>query len=253
MSKNKSGKSIKHDKITNKRIMHIIQDLIQIEDRLFQFERRCYDCIKEKCLKVEATVDSLLQSEHKKDEFLYPILKDLPNSLRKLQRKMVKCKCDKKFCKMSQDIRKIRKDLIHNYYNADKEITYEKLKKMINHKCPRKIMPVLNPTFNIREVVKNILLLEDHLLDPDRRCYDCIMKHSMIIEGFLEEAVTIDKKQKYIKLLKPLPKKMRNIQAMIVIGREKYADIAKELRKIRKPLMKIAFEFVVECCGKKIN
>lgn len=248
---NISKKSVKHDKITNKRIMHIVQDLIQIEDKLFQFERRCFDCIKEKCLKVESNVDSLLQTDHKKDEFLYPILKDLPNILRKLQKKMLKCKCDKKYCKMSQDVRKIRKQLIHNYYNCDKEIKFEKMKKMVNHKCPRKIMPVLNPCFNIREVVKNILLLEDHLLDPDRRCYDCIMKHSMIIEGFLEEAITIDKSQKYVNLLKPLPKKMRKVQSMIIVGREKYFDIVKELRKIRKPLMKIAFEFVVECCGDK--
>lgn len=44
---------------------------------------------------------------------------------------------------------------------------------------------------------------------------------------------------------------MRNVQKMIMVGREKYFDIAKDLRKIRKPLMKIAFEFVVECCGDK--
>ena len=251
ISKNKNDKSVKHDKITNKGIMHIIQDLIQIEDKLFQFERRCLDCITEKCLKVESHVDCLLQTDHKKDEFLYPILMNLPNTLRKLQKKMVKCKCDKKFCKMSQDIRKIRKDLIHNYFNCDKEIKYEKMKTLVNHQCPRKIMPVLNPCFNIREVVKNILLLEDHLLDPDRRCLDCIYKHTMIIEGFLEEAVTIDRQQKYTKLLKPLPKKMRKVQVMILEGRERYLDVAKELRKIRKPLMKLAFEFVVDCCGEK--
>jgi len=250
-SGNRNKKSVVHDKITNDKIMYIIKDLIQIEDKLFQFERRCLDCIKEKCMAVESHVDCLLQSDHKEDEFLYPILKDLPNVLRKLQKKITQCKCDKKFCKFSQDVRKIRKELIHNYYNADKSIDYSKMKRTVNHKCPRQIMPVLNPVFNIREVVKNILLLEDHLRDPDRRCYDCILKHSMIIEGFLEEAVTIDKKRKYVELLKPLPKKMREIQALLVKGREGYYDAATKLRKIRMPLMKIAFEFVTECCGDK--
>lgn len=246
-SKLKSKKSIKHNKITNNNLMYIIQDLIQIEDKLFNQDHRCSKCIKEKCLAVEGHVDALIKSDHKEDEFLYPILKNLPNELRKMQKKLLKCKCDKKICKLSQDIRKIRKSLIHNYYNCDKSIKYTTLKKKVNHKCPRKIMPVLDPAFNIREVVKNILLLEDHLMDPDRRCRDCIMKHSMIIEGFLEEAITIDKKQKYIKLLKPLPKKMRQCQKHIAKGRSGYYDCAKELKKIRKPLMKIAFEFVKNC------
>lgn len=244
----KKDKNVKHNKVTNKRLMVIIQNLLQIEDKLFNAEHRCSNCIKEKVLRVECEVDSLMQTDHKEDEFLYQILRELPNQLRKLQKKMIKCKTDKKFCKLSQDVRVIRKKLVNNYYNCDKNICYKKQTKFVVHKCPRKIMPVLNPAFNIREVVKNILLLEDHLLDPDRRCMDCIKKHSLIIEGFLEEAITIDKKQKYVKLLKPFPKKMRKIQSMIIDGREKYLDIVKELRKIRKPLLDIAFEFVVECC-----
>ena len=248
MSKNKDKKSIKHNKITNNKLMYIIQDLIQIEDKLFQFERRCFDCIKEKCLKVESHVDSLLQSDCEKDKFLYPILKNLPNNLRKMQMKLLKCKNDCQISKISQDIRKIRKSLIHNYYNCDKTISYDKMKKVVNHKCPRKIMPVLNPCFNIREVVKNMLLINDHLLDPDRRCYDCLLKHSLLIEGFLEEAMTLDKKQKYTKILKNYPKEMRKIQKLLIGGRKNYYDISIKINKLRKPLMKIAFNFVKECC-----
>ena len=247
MSKNKNKLSLKHNKITNNKLMYIIQDLIQIEDRLFQFQRRCLNCIKEKCLKVETHIDSLMKSDIKKDLFLFPILKDLPNILRKLQVKINKCSVDKDFMKLSQNVRKIRKDLIHNYFNSDKTINFNKLKNIVNHKCPRKIMPVLDPAFNIREVVKNILLLEDHLLDPERRCLDCIFKHQMIIEGFLEEAMTIDKKYKYIKLLKNYPKKMRIIQSLILEGRKNYFDIAMKLKEIRKPLMKIAIQFVHKC------
>jgi hypothetical protein len=253
MSISKKKKNIKHNKITNNHLMYIIQDLIQLEDKLFNFNKRCSNCIKERCLKIESHIDSLLKCDHKNDIFLYNILKDLPNTLRKFQIKFNKCNNDKQICNLSQDIRKIRKQLIHNYYNSDKNISYNKFKNIVNHKCSRNIMPVLNPCFNIREAVKNILLLEDHLMDPDRRCRDCIMKHSLLIEGFFEEAITIDKEMKYIKLLKNIPQKMRKIQSMIIIGRNKYSDIVLELKSIRKPLMNISFNFTKECLGDKIK
>lgn len=229
----------------NSEIMIIIQNLLQIENKLFNFEHRCLTCIKENVLKVESSIEALMQTDNSKNKCLHPVLKDLPNALRIFQKKMLKCTSDKQYCKLSQNIRVIRKKLVTDFYNCDKTTKY--IKKNVNHKCPRKILPILNPCFNIREIVKNILLLEDHLLIPERRCLQCIKKHSLIIEAFLDEAITIDKSQKYIKILKHLPKKMRKIQKNILIGRSKYYDIAMDLKKIRTPLMDIAFDFVKKC------
>ncbi len=52
---------------------------------------------------------------------------------------------------------------------------------------------LLTPALNLRDVVKQMLLLEDHLLQPDRRCPDCIRKHLLKIEALVEEARSLDK------------------------------------------------------------
>lgn len=48
------------------------------------------------------------------------------------------------------------------------------------------------PALNLRDVVKQMLLLEDHLLHADRRCPDCIRKHLLKIEALVEEARSLD-------------------------------------------------------------
>ena len=108
--------------------------------------------------------------------------------------------------------------------------------------------------FNIREAVKQILLLEDHFFDKQRKCWDCQKKHSLLIEAFVEEGITLDKKQKYTKLLKEILCQIRKIQKLILIDRRKGThDIIEELRKIRnkkigkKTLLEFAFDFTEEC------
>lgn len=51
---------------------------------------------------------------------------------------------------------------------------------------------VMDPRTNFRGIVKQLLLLEDHLAHEDRRCDDCINKHLMTAEALAEEAVTLD-------------------------------------------------------------
>jgi len=50
-----------------------------------------------------------------------------------------------------------------------------------------------HPIFNLREVVKQMVLLEDHLFHPYKLCPDCVRKHLLTIEAFAEEAATLDK------------------------------------------------------------
>jgi hypothetical protein len=54
------------------------------------------------------------------------------------------------------------------------------------------LRPLQEPAFNLREVAKHLILLEDHLLHADRRCPDCIWKHLLTAEAFADEADTLD-------------------------------------------------------------
>lgn len=53
------------------------------------------------------------------------------------------------------------------------------------------LLPIMDPRFNLREVCKQLTLLEDHLNQPRKRCPDCIRKHFLTIEALLEEAVSL--------------------------------------------------------------
>lgn len=55
---------------------------------------------------------------------------------------------------------------------------------------PPDLLPLRDPQFCLRECAKHLLLLEDHLLQPRRRCPDCIGKHALTAEAFAEEAQT---------------------------------------------------------------
>lgn len=48
--------------------------------------------------------------------------------------------------------------------------------------------PVDDPAYNMREVIKQLLLLEQHLADTLKLCRACTIKHLMLIIGLLEEA-----------------------------------------------------------------
>lgn len=49
--------------------------------------------------------------------------------------------------------------------------------------------PVNDPDYNMREAIKQTLLLEQHLAEKAKYCKSCICKHFLLIESLLEEAV----------------------------------------------------------------
>ena len=51
------------------------------------------------------------------------------------------------------------------------------------------IDPVNDPDYNMRNVVKQSILLEEHLAEPNKYCEACIVKHFLHIVGLIEEAV----------------------------------------------------------------
>lgn len=49
--------------------------------------------------------------------------------------------------------------------------------------------PVNEPAYNIQNVVKQSILLEEHIAEKNKYCKSCIIKHFLHIIGLLEEAV----------------------------------------------------------------
>jgi len=105
------------------------------------------------------------------------------------------------------------------------------------------LFPIMDPRFNLREAAKNMILLEDHLFQMGKRCQDCILKHCLTIEGFLEEGITLDVKGEHIKTLEKSSGEFRKIFKNIAkkvkddsLTNEDCFEIAQNIRKIRKPL-----------------
>jgi hypothetical protein len=48
--------------------------------------------------------------------------------------------------------------------------------------------PVSDPKYNMQQIVKQSILLEEHLTNKNKRCRDCITKHFQHIIGLSEEA-----------------------------------------------------------------
>ena len=53
-------------------------------------------------------------------------------------------------------------------------------------------MVLTDPLFNVREILKQMVLVEDHLNHPYKTCPDCIRKHLLTIEALAEEASSLD-------------------------------------------------------------
>lgn len=59
--------------------------------------------------------------------------------------------------------------------------------KCDSHSC-KSIDPVSDPKYNMQQIVKQSILLEEHLANKNKRCRDCITKHFLHIIGLAEEA-----------------------------------------------------------------
>lgn len=102
------------------------------------------------------------------------------------------------------------------------------------------LLPVMNPYFNMREICKQSILLEDHLFQKRKRCQDCVRKHLLTIEALAEELVTLDKSGE-CKAYYDLPDKIRAIEKEYLRGVEP-CDLAQKLRAVRKELVAKCFD-----------
>ena len=94
----------------------------------------------------------------------------------------------------------------------------------------------MDPLHNCREIVKQCILLEDHLNQDGKRCRDCINKHFLTIEALGEEAVSIDTDRQYLHLTQDIPRRTRLLHKRTLQNADK-RQIAQELREIRKELV----------------
>lgn len=57
--------------------------------------------------------------------------------------------------------------------------------------------PVSNPAYNMQQIVKQSILLEEHITNKNKRCRDCITKHFLHIIGLAEEAQMLATNKSY--------------------------------------------------------
>jgi uncharacterized protein YxeA len=65
-------------------------------------------------------------------------------------------------------------------------------KKVAGGSCSKScgaIDPVNDPDYNVRETIKQTLLLEQHLAEKAKYCKSCCVKHFLLIEAYLVEGV----------------------------------------------------------------
>ena len=134
-----------------------------------------------------------------------------------------------------------------------KQIKYSRYTHQEDGFCSKEhcgIDPVSEPGYNMKQVIKQSLLLEDHLAFKNKRCIDCILKHFLLIIGYLEEAVWLacDEVGEY-PLLSDLPefynKLMENWQTN-VNDENNVQKILVELRAMRKKLVGIYYGSEIE-------
>lgn len=107
-----------------------------------------------------------------------------------------------------------------------------------------KLLPVHEPLYNLREMAKQMVLLEDHLLHPRKRCMDCIRKHLLTIEALAEEAATLakpDDDPKWAIAAEMVAEVSRMAQVNIARG-EDMVVIGQGWRKTRKTIVQTLYK-----------
>jgi hypothetical protein len=105
----------------------------------------------------------------------------------------------------------------------------------------RGLLPIMSPLYNMREICKQVALLEDHLNQPRKRCPDCIRKHFLTIEALFEEAISLDKKFEYDDYLDGKAEMCRLLQEEWLDGGD-MQDMAQRLRMMRKEFAPLCFD-----------
>jgi len=132
-------------------------------------------------------------------------------------------------------------------------------------------LPVMDFRHNVREICKQLCLLEDHLIHWEKRCIDCCVKHFLMLEGLAEEALTLDSQglifqEEKWQSLQHLPSHVRSLQQSFWVittstslSEEEITSLLipliQSLRSLRKQWMTMVFTLEgqeKESCGSSV-
>lgn len=136
--------------------------------------------------------------------------------------------------------------LLKSHWNDKCPTCIQEHLHILQHSAPNtsgKLTAITDPLFNIREAAKNMLALEDHLEHVEKRCMQCIKKHFMLIEVFLDEAVGLDRYGRYSSILNGKTAELHDIIEDFVI-RKDFKLTGQRIRDIRKYFVEASFEHV---------
>ena len=96
---------------------------------------------------------------------------------------------------------------------------------------------VVNFRFNLREIVKQCILLENHLNIVRQRCAQCITKHFLSIEAYFDEMFSLmssEEIDQHSTKLEDYHERVHMIR--MAVDTNDYYSTARELRIIRKDI-----------------
>jgi hypothetical protein len=114
-----------------------------------------------------------------------------------------------------------------------------------SHSC-KNMDPVSDPKYNMQQIVKQSILLEEHLANKNKRCRDCITKHFLHIIGLAEEAqmLATNKIEKYPLIIECVELYNSLFKKWLKDGHYEEKNIlccCDELRTMRKRLIAVYF------------
>ena len=102
-------------------------------------------------------------------------------------------------------------------------------------------LSLTDPAFNLREVTKQFLMVEEHLTQPNKFCLDCIRKHLLTAEGLAEEALALDKAAVWGNTPEVLAARIRSWACLLIDGTPP-RELAQAIRVTRKQLVPFIFD-----------
>lgn len=107
---------------------------------------------------------------------------------------------------------------------------------LIQETRPR--LALTDTQFNMREICKQLLLLEDHLFHREKQCPDCVVKHLLTVEALSDEALTFENVDLRFEHVSKLARKWLCFFA----DRGSPRKLANAVRKLRKKLTSTCFD-----------
>lgn len=100
---------------------------------------------------------------------------------------------------------------------------------------PGTSLKISDPRFNVREIAKQLVLLEQHLLEDGKYCPDCITKHILTVEALAEECQSLDKMRVWCPLSGEVVARAQNWARCFKQGVPP-AVIGQDVRAVRKQM-----------------